>query len=299
MGAVLVGLVVGVLFADRSLAPWYPFLFVLVLFLSLPACYEFLQLLPSGYRPSGWLCCGSVACLLITNWVPYLFADTVREVDPWRCLAFVFTASVLLAFVIEMMSFKPVAQPGAGTVSVSDQDDEKPYAALARLGLTVLLVSYLGLLPSFLVQLRWPEFTPAEATARKATAALAMAIFVPKCCDIGAYFTGRFLGKHRMAPVLSPKKTWEGAFGGITASILGTYGIDGALGPVLPGGVWPALGCGATLGATAIIGDLAESFLKRACLRKDASAFMPGFGGVLDVVDSIIFSAPAAYWWLH
>ena len=102
-----------------------------------------------------------------------------------------------------------------------------------------------------------------------------------------------------MAPIVSPKKTWEGAAGGMAASILSSYGIDRAFGPALHESVWAPLACGATLGVMAILGDLAESFLKRACMRKDASAFMPGFGGVLDVVDSIIFSAPAAYLWLH
>jgi phosphatidate cytidylyltransferase len=102
-----------------------------------------------------------------------------------------------------------------------------------------------------------------------------------------------------MAPVLSPKKTWEGAAGGIAVSILAAYGINFSLGPALGDHIIAPLAFGSTMGVTSITGDLAESWLKRACERKDASAMMPGFGGVLDVIDSIVFSAPLAYWWLH
>jgi phosphatidate cytidylyltransferase len=125
-----------------------------------------------------------------------------------------------------------------------------------------------------------------------------LAIFVPKCGDIGAYFTGRALGRHRMAPTLSPKKTWEGVAGGVTASVLAAVGID-RLGPVVRGG-WPsAAGLGAALGIVGIFGDLAESLIKRDAQQKDASQRVPGFGGILDVVDSVVFAAPVAYWWIN
>ena len=122
-----------------------------------------------------------------------------------------------------------------------------------------------------------------------------LAIFVPKCCDIGAYFTGRLFGKHRMAPVLSPKKTWEGFAGGVVASLLMAVVLN-RLAPALRDD-WLALGFGATVGVLGVLGDLAESLIKRDCQQKDASQVMPGFGGVLDVVDSIVFTAPVAYAW--
>jgi phosphatidate cytidylyltransferase len=132
---------------------------------------------------------------------------------------------------------------------------------------------------------------------RRSTAALLLAIFVPKCGDIGAYFTGRLLGRHRMAPTLSPKKTWEGASGGVVASVLAAIGIN-CLGPLVRGGWVAAAALGAAVGIAGIYGDLAESLIKRDCGQKDASQVMPGFGGVLDVVDSILFAAPVAYWWI-
>jgi phosphatidate cytidylyltransferase len=125
---------------------------------------------------------------------------------------------------------------------------------------------------------------------------LALAIFVPKCCDTGAYFTGRLFGKHPMAPVLSPKKTWEGAGGGLAAAAAAAIGIN-RLGPVL-GSVWAEVGFGLTVGIAAMLGDLAESLIKRDCGRKDASEVVPGFGGILDVIDSILFAAPVAFCWL-
>src|SRR5205807_7891654 len=98
----------------------------------------------------------------------------------------------------------------------------------------------LGLLPSFLVQLREPGQVKDEEAASRGTAALALAIFVPKCCDIGAYFSGRFLGRHKMSPLLSPKKTWEGAVGGLLLAAAAAAGIDW-LHPVVPAGVAGAL----------------------------------------------------------
>ena len=120
---------------------------------------------------------------------------------------------------------------------------------------------------------------------------------MPKCCDIGAYFTGRLLGRHRMTPVLSPKKTWEGAAGGLVAGGAGGHRHQPP-GPACCAADLAAVGFGLTVGLAGMLGDLAESLIKRDCQQKDASQVVPGFGGVLDVVDSIVFAAPVAYWWL-
>jgi phosphatidate cytidylyltransferase len=151
-------------------------------------------------------------------------------------------------------------------------------------------------LPSFLAQLRWLD----GAQAYKPVTSLALAIFVPKCCDIGAYFTGRLLGRHPMSPVLSPKKTWEGLAGGLLLSAGVAVAINRLPSvPALRGGDLSAAGFGLVVGGIGALGDLAESLIKRDCRRKDASQVVPGFGGVLDVVDSIVFAAPVAYCWLR
>src|SRR5262249_6961254 len=113
-------------------------------------------------------------------------------------------------------------------------------------------------------------------------------------------FVGRLLGRHKMTPVLSPKKTWQGAAGHVVAAVLATIGIN-RLAPTqaLHGGWFTEIGFGVTVGVAGMLGELAESLIKRDCQQKDASQIMPGFGGVLDVVDSIIFAAPVAYWWLR
>ena len=167
------------------------------------------------------------------------------------------------------------------------------------LALEAVLVSvYLGVLPSYLVQLRVPGIAENRENVGRGTAALALVIFVPKCCDIGAYFTGRFLGRHLMSPVLSPKKTWEGAAGGVLVAIIASIGID-RLRPTVAGGIFGAAVLGLALAVAGILGDLAESLIKRDCIQKDASHILPGFGGVLDIVDSILFAAPVGYWWLR
>jgi len=183
----------------------------------------------------------------------------------------VFTAVVLAAFLVEMARYR-----GQG-------------GSVTRLALAVLVAAYLGLLPSFLAQLRWP--------AALGTLSLALAIFVPKCCDIGAYFTGRLIGRHRMTPVLSPKKTWEGAAGGLATAVLVAFALNG-FAPIIPGGPAGVVAFGLTVGLAGMLGDLAESLVKRDCQQKDASQAVPGFGGVLDVVDAILFAAPVSYVWL-
>jgi phosphatidate cytidylyltransferase len=134
--------------------------------------------------------------------------------------------------------------------------------------------------------------------------ALLSTIAVVKLNDTGAYFVGRLLGHHKMTPRLSPGKTWEGSAGGFLLSIAGT-GLF--LGPIAG-----AMGCewgerstlgwwGGTLvyallvGLAGVCGDLAVSLLKRDAGIKDSSRWMPGFGGFLDLLDSILMAAPVAY----
>jgi phosphatidate cytidylyltransferase len=276
MGAVLAALVVAVLAVDR--APWYPVLVLLLLVLALAGCAELLHLLGSVARLPEWFCYTAVTLLVLANWPAHIPGAVAAAANPWLWVGGALAAVVLAAFVVEMAGFR---EPGGSVV---------------RIALTVWLVSYLGLLPSFFAQLRWLGGT----TPEEGTAALALAVFVPKCCDIGAYFAGRFLGRHRMTPVLSPKKTWEGAAGGLVAAVLAAFGID-RLGPaaVLDANLVYEIGFGLTVGVAGMVGDLAESLIKRDCRQKDASAAVPGFGGVLDVVDSVLFAAPVAYAWLR
>lgn len=122
-----------------------------------------------------------------------------------------------------------------------------------------------------------------------------------KSCDIGAFFTGITIGKHKMIPWLSPKKTWEGLAGGmVTSGLVGLFGAmllhkEGIAVPsMLVGGVM-----GFLIGGLGQLGDLAASLLKRDGGVKDSGGSLPGFGGVLDIIDSPILVAPFAYWVLQ
>ncbi len=292
MGTILIALVTCVLLFDP--APWYPFLLLLMIFLATIGSVELHQLIGAGHGLPAWLGGGAVLVVLLANWPSHLWPDRCGR-DPWVLVVGAFILVVLVAFLVEMAAFRPVSPVSQSITSASG-------GVVIRMALLVWMTAYLGLLPSFLAQLRWPPLSRSgsgDSPAYDPVAALALAIFVPKCCDIGAYFTGRLLGRHPMAPVLSPKKTWEGLAGGLILSAGVSVAINRLLSePVLRGDL-SAIAFGLVVGGIGALGDLAESLIKRDCRRKDASQVVPGFGGVLDVVDAIVFAAPVAYCWLR
>jgi phosphatidate cytidylyltransferase len=272
MGAILVVLTVGMIAADQYLAPWFPFLFVFQLGLTLAACHELIGLLGPERAPHKALSYVGVVVFVFANWLANYPAV---QTHAWLILSGIQAGFLLGVFLYEMAVF---AAPGR---------------SIERMAVTWLLLGYLGLLPCFFAQIRW---LPGEHAANSVR--LALAVFVPKGCDIGAYAVGRLIGRHKMTPVLSPKKTWEGAVGGLACACLVACAID-QLSPNQPlqqDVLWE-LGFGFSVGLAGMLGDLAESLLKRDCQSKDASTAVPGFGGVLDVVDAIIYSAPVSYLW--
>ncbi len=178
---------------------------------------------------------------------------------------------------------------------------EKPGRVTTDLAAGVFALVYIGLFMSALIELRSLGSGPIGLWA------LLTLVAVVKCGDIGAYTVGRLIGRHKMAPVLSPGKTWEGAAGAIGFATLSAWLAIAWLGPLALGDSAPHaprlfwLGYGIVVGAAGMIGDLAESLLKRDLGVKDSSRWMPGFGGVLDILDSILLPAPIAmlFWqWL-
>jgi len=153
---------------------------------------------------------------------------------------------------------------------------------VANCSASLFSIFYLGFLSSFVLGIRvefglWP---------------LMMTILVVKSSDTGAYTLGRLFGKHKFAPVVSPGKTWEGLAGAaifaIIVAMLFAWIADIMTLPqaVLFGVVFAYLGQ---------LGDLAESMIKRDAAEKDSSESVPGFGGVLDIIDSPLVTAPLAY----
>jgi phosphatidate cytidylyltransferase len=265
----MVAAVVAVLVVDPWLAPWYPCLFVSLVVLAM-LCGAELHTLADGLpRPPRWAMLLAPGVVVASGWPPHL-----REVgEGWYAILCTFVALLLLAFLAEMAQFR--GERGA----------------LTRLSLLLFATAYVGLLASFLAQLRWWG----DDTVR-GSVAIALTIFVPKCGDMAAFGVGRWLGRTPMTPLLSPKKTWEGLIGGLCASVLVACLIHLGF-PVFSHLGFAAL-FGLSVGCAGVLGDLAESLIKRDMGQKDASGSVPGFGGLLDVVDSVLFAAPVAYWWL-
>ena len=123
---------------------------------------------------------------------------------------------------------------------------------------------------------------------------LLFALLVTFATDTGAFFTGRTFGRHMMSPSISPNKTWEGAIGGFIVAVGIALALEVLLQLSVP--VWQLALMGAAIGILAQVGDLAESRLKRVSGVKDAGSLLPGHGGILDRIDSIVFTVPVVYY---
>ncbi|MFW5681789.1 MAG: phosphatidate cytidylyltransferase, partial [Phycisphaeraceae bacterium] len=169
----------------------------------------------------------------------------------------------------------------------------------------LLALIYLGTLPGFLLAIRrWHSAWVVVGI-----------VLVIKASDIGAYFVGRAIGRHKLIPWLSPGKTWEGLAGGVAMSALvavGLVALSNELGvsgryvydenltsrrfAALDYPLWLAAIAGGLLALAGVLGDLTASLFKRDAGLKDSGKSIPGFGGVLDVIDSLVLAAPVAYW---
>lgn len=162
-----------------------------------------------------------------------------------------------------------------------------PQGAMSCVGSSLFAFAYLGILPGFFLLIR-----------QDASAWLILGIIMTtKSCDIGAYFTGRAIGKHKLILWLSPGKTWEGLVGGMVLSGIVALGFFISLNEPQLAGYSPILIglAGMLLGGIGQLGDLTASLLKRDAGLKDSGNSIPGFGGVLDVLDSPIVVAPVAW----
>ena len=165
--------------------------------------------------------------------------------------------------------------------------------ALASSSATVFGVVYVALLAAFLIGVR---MTPDTAgTARLAAKLLTTFFAMVMMTDTGAYYTGRSLGRHKLAPRISPGKTIEGSIGGFITAILAGFVCRLVFFPQIP--LFHVIVLGAVIGLIGQIGDLAESLLKRGADVKDSGSVFPGHGGMLDRVDSILFCAPILYYY--
>lgn len=161
---------------------------------------------------------------------------------------------------------------------------------LTGIGVTLLGVFYVVFLGGFLIAMR----VGFEYQANLSTKLLGFFFLVIMGADVGAYFAGRSLGKHKLAPKISPGKTVEGLIGGILASILFAVLAHYLFFPELP--LQIALPLAGVMSIISVLGDLAESAMKRGSDAKDAANILPGHGGLLDRLDSLLFNAPILYY---
>lgn len=275
-GVLMILAILAVLLGDTYFAPRYPLFAIvigLIVWIAAGELATLLGQLPLPVKP--WFCQVGAVAVIWSNWIPHLATSQEAGTPDLTAGLVSFTVVGMLAFLLAAWEFRG---PGNSTAAIAGH---------------VLIVFYVAVLGTFLVQLRW-------LGSRPETGALAffLTAFTAKTCDIGAYFTGRKFGRRKMAPFLSPGKTVEGSLGGLVSGLALAIAIVG-MGKWLMGVQllsWPAtVVFGLVVGLTAQVGDLMESMIKRDCKQKDASDNIPGFGGIMDVIDSVLFCGPVAY----
>ena len=169
----------------------------------------------------------------------------------------------------------------------------------SMVGHTMLGVLYVSWLLGFLLKIYFLA-TPSGAGFDPGYCLLFF-ILATKCSDIGAFLLGSMIGRHKMIPKVSPAKTWEGLVGALLLSTTAAMLMAHYWGAAKLGGMTPlhAAALGPLLGIGAVLGDLVESVLKRDSGVKDSGSFFPGIGGILDLLDSLLFNAPLMFLYLR
>ena len=292
-GFTLVAVLLAILILDERMAPWFPLWFVAAVVVMGLCAMELVALLgATSARPSANTVLGGTMALVVANWAPHVVRqmgidptqpippnyDPTASVEVMAWPLWTFVAILMAAFLSQSLQFR------------------RPGQTMATIAGTILAVAYVGLLGSFMIQMRWfdgPYHGLIPLAALVATA---------KGSDVGAYTLGRLAGRNKLWPRLSPNKTIEGAVGGLVFGVLASLIVAAVARLALDApclGWAEAIGFGLVVAPAAQLGDLMESMIKRDCAVKDASSSVPGFGGVLDVLDSLLFAAPVAYgYWM-
>ena len=239
---------------------------------------------------------GLIACLTLRE-LYYLL--TATGVSPFSRLGMVF--GTLIA--IEPWLQAKFGLPGHGLLALGTVvfairilSERAPEKRLESLSSTIFGLVYVGFLLSYLVRI----VTPLPADTISATGRLLLCLWViatAKFCDVGALLTGLAFGKHKMAPTISPKKTWEGLVGGLITSMgIGAF-VAWLCRSQFPVGMDPlhAAFKAFPVAAVAVVSDLVESVIKRRADIKDSGVAIPGIGGIFDLSDSLLLAAPIAY----
>jgi phosphatidate cytidylyltransferase len=252
--------------------------FLLILFMAMVALYEYFHMVKELGTPAftltGMLC----GAIYMTASFFYLRHGSDHSYD--------LEMSVLVGFLFVVFSRQMFR-------AAATRD------SLEAIAYTVFGLLYIPWLFNFLTKIIYltPRTESGDTTGQFY---LIYLMVVTKFSDMGAYVFGSLFGRHPFAPHISPKKTWEGFFGALVLSSLGSYWLYALIpGRLAAFRLDDVVILGLLLGFGAVVGDLAESIIKRSAHTKDSSRILPGIGGTLDLIDSLLFTAPLMYFYLR
>ena len=235
----------------------------------------------------------AVAAMVLALWEFYLLAKRL-QLKPDPAAGYIAGAALITislqndpALNVLLVQFVIIALT-AGTLIAATVRGAPFDKMIPSVGATILGVLYIPLLGSHLISIR-TGFNPTLSAHL-----LSFFFLVLMGADAGAYYVGRALGKHKLAPSISPGKTWEGAVGGLLAALAMSFLAHFWFFRELP--LKFLMPLAAVMTIVGIFGDLAESALKRGAGAKDAANILPGHGGMLDRLDSLLFNAPLLYY---
>jgi phosphatidate cytidylyltransferase len=293
LGTLFIAALVLLCYLDCVVARPGTFLLPVALMLGWVGVVELLEMFNHrGRMPIPWVVYAGVMISIVLAGLSVIWPEAVAAQIPGQVgwLAIGLAVGLQLAFIGEVVRY------------------DGRWQSTVNLGLEAFIILYLGGALGFIVLLRQLNANPAVHDGRQGMLALISLIAIVKMSDTGQYTAGRLFGRHKLAPQVSPGKTWEGAVGGAVFAAIAAWIVFGwaaqyfADTPESVAGLFSDYSRLArvtvyaiALCAAGIIGDLAESVLKRDAGVKDSSAWMPGFGGVLDLLDSLLGAAPVAY----
>ncbi len=284
VSAVLIPSFFGLFWLDARLGESAPILLLLVIVLAMRGAGEMVDLLwTRSFTPNRIIVTASCVLVAAAAWWGRFGHMPIKIPSDDNTLA-----QVMLAYSLTIL----------GMFLLATYRYREPGASMETLGCELLIISYIGVLLGVASQLRW------VAGADAGYLVIGSLLVVVKGGDVGAYFFGRLFGKRKMVPHLSPGKTWAGAVGALVGSAASAVAWLQFATPLFSPDrnqpwappFWIASAFyGLILGVTGLIGDLCESLIKRDVGKKDSARLLPGFGGLLDLMDSVLYAGPVAY----
>ncbi|MDO8729725.1 MAG: phosphatidate cytidylyltransferase [Candidatus Omnitrophota bacterium] len=260
-GSALIALVAGVLFK----APAWIFSLVTTVFIGL-GLNEFFSLVErKGIVIERWLGLAVGLLIPISIWTGF---------EPTKGWELFFMVVVFLALFLTQMRRQDSSQ------------------AIVGISTALFGILYVSWSLSFLIKLRFLE----NPVLPSGIWLVALVLLITKGGDIGAYFVGSAIGRHALIRRVSPSKTWEGMVGGLLFSVGGALTLRGVFSQIP---AYHLVVLGLLLGVLGQLGDLSESLVKRDCQVKDSGTLFPGMGGALDLLDSLLFTSPICYFYVH